>query len=385
MIRLVAPLAALWLLLAASTTAAQTGGDALPSEATHVAIIDHDTGLLLHCKSCETPMPPASMSKLMTALLVAEKLDRGDLQPDTLLPVSEKAWRHGAQSEGSHMFLELNSRVRVDDLLKGVIIVSANDACIALAEGISGSEEAFVAEMNARAKELGLTSAQFRNASGLPHPEHVISALDLARLADFMIRSQPDLYALYATPDFTYNSHKQYNRNPLLGAFAGADGVKTGHTSVSGYGLVGSAVQNGVRRTIVFNGMQSQNARAQEAQRLMRAAFQEFEAQRLYAKGDAVGEASVWLGSRKTVPLVAAADIAVGYHRSLQGKLSAEIVYQGPVQAPIKAGEQIGELVVQGPGFAPQRFPLMAGARVGRDNFFGRAMVGARTLVAGAP
>lgn len=368
-------------LIASPLAFAQSGPSG--SEATHVAIIDHATGLLLHCKECETPMPPASMSKLMTALLVAEKLKSGELKPDTLLPVSEKAWRNGAKSDGSHMFLELHSQVRVDDLLRGVIIVSANDACIALAEGIAGGEEAFVAQMNKRAKEIGLTSASFRNASGLPHPEHVISALDLARLTEFVIRTQPELYAIYATPELTYNNRTQQNRNPLLGRFEGADGVKTGHTSVSGYGLVGSAVRDGVRRIVVFNGMKSQAARAQEAERLMRAAFLEFKAERLYAKGEAVGTAQVWLGGAKTVPLVAAEDIAVGYHNTLEGRLSAEIVYNGPIAAPIKAGDRIAELVVQGPGFRQQRFPLVAGKRVGRQNLFGRAFAGARGLLAG--
>lgn len=319
----------------------------------------------------------------MTALIVAERLDKGDLKPDTRLPVSEKAWRLGAQSDGSHMFLELNSQVRVDDLLTGVVVVSANDACVTLAEGISGSEEAFVAEMNRRARELGLETAQFRNASGLPDPEHVISALDLAKLAQFIIKTQPDLYELYAKPDFTFNNRTQQNRNPLLGAFEGADGVKTGHTSASGYGLVGSAIRDGARRIVVFNGMESQAARSREAQRLMRAAFLEFDARQLYSAGERVGEAQVWLGGSPTVPLVAVEPIAVGYHSSLQGRLTAEIVYQGPVAAPIKAGDQIAELMVSGPGFAPQRFPLAAGRDLGRMNVLGRAVAGARSLMGG--
>lgn len=369
-------------LVVAGPTRAQDS-EPLPSEASHIAILDHATGVVLHCKACDTPMPPASMSKLMTALIVAERLDKGDLKPDTRLPVSEKAWRLGAQSDGSHMFLELNSQVRVDDLLTGVVVVSANDACVTLAEGISGSEEAFVAEMNRRARELGLETAQFRNASGLPDPEHVISALDLAKLAQFIIKTQPDLYELYAKPDFTFNNRTQQNRNPLLGAFEGADGVKTGHTSASGYGLVGSAIRDGARRIVVFNGMESQAARSREAQRLMRAAFLEFDARQLYSAGERVGEAQVWLGGSPTVPLVAVEPIAVGYHSSLQGRLTAEIVYQGPVAAPIKAGDQIAELMVSGPGFAPQRFPLAAGRDLGRMNVLGRAVAGARSLMGG--
>jgi D-alanyl-D-alanine carboxypeptidase (penicillin-binding protein 5/6) len=356
----------------------------LQSEASHVAILDHDTGILLFCKNCETPMPPASMSKLMTALLVREKIEQGRLKFDTLLPVSEKAWRHGAQSDGSHMFLNINSQVAVRDLLEGVIVVSANDACIALAEGVSGSEEAFVREMNQRAKALGLSSATFANVTGLPDPRHVVSAQDLAKLTSHIIKTYPDLYAIYSKPDLTFNNRTQQNRNPLLGAFPGADGVKTGHTNASGYGLVGSAVQEGRRRIVVFNGMPSQAARAQEAQRLLRAAFLEFEALQLFAKGAQVGEAQVWLGSARSVPLVARDAILLGRHKSLDAGLTAQIVYQGPVAAPIKAGDPIGELVIQGPNFPPRRYPLVAGKAVGRLNVFGRAIAGAQSLFNGA-
>lgn len=377
--------AAILIVLAPNSLRAQTVDAALPTEASHVAILDHATGLLLYCKNCDVPMPPASMSKLMTALLVEEKLKTGAIKPDTLMAVSENAWRHGAQSDGSHMFLELNSRVRVDDLLRGLIIVSANDACIALAEGIAGSEANFVELMNKRAKELGLSSASFRNATGLPDPNHLISALDLAKLADFIIRTQPELYKIYATPDFTFNNHTQQNRNPLLGKFPGADGVKTGHTNTSGYGLVGSAVENGQRRIIVFNGAKSLAARSTEALRLMEAAFSAFETRQLFKKGETVAQGDVWLGASKTVPLVAVNPIDVGFHRGLSGQLKAEVVYQGPIKAPIKAGDRLGVLVVQGPGFPPQRFPLAAGKAVGKLNVFGRAATGLKTLLSGAP
>lgn len=366
-----------------SAAFAQTAAQApspLASTASHIAIMDQDTGLVLHCKACEVPMPPASMSKLMTVLLIAERMDKGLLKPDTLLPVSERAWRLGAQSDGSHMFLELNSKVRVEDLLKGVVVVSANDACIALAEGVAGSEEAFVAEMNGRAKELGLRSAQFRNVTGLPDPGHVISALDLAKLARFIVQSQPDLYALYAIRELTYNARTQQNRNPLLGLFPGADGLKTGHTSISGYGLVGSAVENGRRRIIVFNGMESMAARRAEAQRLMRAAFSEFSAMTLYAKGAVVGEAPVFLGARRTAKLVASEDIHIGFLRAARPSMRAAIVFRGQVKAPIKAGAHIADLLVEGPGMTPQRFPLHAEKAIGRADPFTRAAQGLRKL-----
>lgn len=375
----------LLLLLLNAPQAFAQGASALQSEASHIAIVDHDTGVLLFCKNCETPMPPASMSKLMTALLVREKIANKQLSFDTMLPVSENAWRHGAQSDGSHMFLDIHSQVAVRDLLEGVIVVSANDACIALAEGISGSEAAFVREMNQRAKELGLTSAHFSNVTGLPDADHVISARDLANLTSYLVRTYPDLYAIYSKPELTFNNHTQQNRNPLLGAYPGADGVKTGHTNTSGYGLVASAVENGRRRIVVFNGMPTQAARAREAQRLMRAAFTEFEAVTLFNKGEAVGAAEVWLGGSRSVPLVAREPIVFGHHKSLDGRLSAQIVYRAPVTAPVKAGDPIGELVVQGPDFAPRRFPLVAGKAVGRMNVFGRAIAGASALLSGKP
>jgi len=347
----------------------------------HVAIIDGATGALLACEDCETPMAPASMSKLMTILVVAEALQARRITENTAYEVSENAWRHGASSDGSHMFLEIHSRVRVGDLIRGVIIVSANDACIVLAEGLFGSEEAFVAEMNKRARELGLTSARFRNTTGLPDPEHVISAGDLGRLARLIITQHPEIYRLYSQRDFTFNRRTQQNRNPLLGAFAGADGVKTGHTDESGYGLVGSATLNHERRIIVFNGARTMAERASEAERLMRSAFFDFGVVRLAEKDQQVGEAEVYLGGRARVPLVAAQPIAIGMSNNVRDGLSAAIVYQGPLRAPIRKGQEIAELVVEGPGFPRRSFPLVAGRRIGGANWFAQVWTGiARTF-----
>lgn len=366
-------------LLAAPQALAQ--GFTTPAQ--HVAIMDGATGALLYCNDCQTPMPPASMSKLMTVLLVAERLQSGQITLDTRFRVSERAWRHGAMSDGSHMFLELNSEVSVRDLLRGVIIVSANDACIVLAEGISGSEEAFVAEMNRRAEALGLRSARFRNTTGLPDPDHVISARDLARLARHLIVTFPDLYQIYSERSFTYNNRTQQNRNPLLGAFEGADGVKTGHTNDSGYGLVGSAVLNGQRRIIVFNGLNTMAERRSEGVRLMRAAFHDFSVTRLAAAGDQIAEARVRLGSRRTVPLVAQSEIVVGGPRGVQSGLSAHIVYDGPLPSPVREGDVVARLVVEGAGFETQEFPLAAGRRIGRANWFARAWEGLRLTLFG--
>lgn len=368
-------------LLAAPLANAQTS--AFTTTAQHVTILDSATGALLYCNDCETPMPPASMSKIMTVLLVAEALQAGRITLDTTYTVSEYAWRNGAMSDGSHMFLPLNSTATVRDLLRGAIVVSANDACIVLAEGMFGSEEAFVGEMNRRAQALGLRTARFRNSTGLPDPDHVISSADLARLARHLIETYPDIYRIYSEREFRYNNRTQQNRNPLLGAFTGADGVKTGHTDASGYGLVGSAVLNGQRRIIVFNGMRTMADRRSEGLRLMRAAFHDFSITQMAAAGEQVGEAQVWLGSRRAVPLVAQRDIVIGGARGVQQGLTAHIVYNGPLRPPFREGDVVARLVVEGPGFQTQEFPLTAGRNIGRANWFSRAFEGLRLTLFG--
>lgn len=372
-------------LLLAPVAQAQTGAPAaggFSTPAQHVTIMD-GSGAILFCSDCNTPMPPASMSKLMTVLVVAEALQAGRTTMDTRLPVSENAWSNGAMSDGSHMFLELNSQVTVRDLLRGAIVVSANDACIVLAEGLYGSEEAFVAEMNRRAQALGLRTARFRNSTGLPDPDHLISSADLARLARHLIATYPEIYRVYSERSFTFNNRRQENRNPLLGAFEGADGMKTGHTDDSGYGLVGSALLNGERRIIVFNGLRSMADRRSEGVRLMRAAFHDFAITRLADAGAQVGEAQVRLGSRRAVPLLAERDIVIGGPRGVQAGLTARIVYNGPLRPPLREGDVVARLVVAGPGFATQEFPLTAGRKIGRANWFSRAFEGLRLTVFG--
>jgi D-alanyl-D-alanine carboxypeptidase (penicillin-binding protein 5/6) len=355
-----------------------------PAVAQHVTIIDGASGALLRCEDCETPIPPASMAKLMTVLIVLERLRSRDVTMNTRFRVSEYAWReHGAMSTGSHMFLPLNAEVAVSDLLQGAVIVSANDACVVLAEGIAGSEEAFVALMNRRAGELGLRSARFRNVTGVDDPEQRISSVDLARLARHLITTYPEFYPVYSRRQFTFNNHTQMNRNPLLGAYPGADGVKTGHTDDSGYGLIGSAVLNGERRIIVFNGLPTMASRNAEAQRLMRAAFNDYALTRIAAAGEEVGQAQVRLGSRRTVPLVAQQEITIGGPRGVQDGLTAHIVYNGPLRAPIAEGDIVARLVVEGPNFQTQEFPLAAGRRVGRANWFSRAFEGLRLTLFG--
>lgn len=354
-----------------------------PSGAQHVTIMDGASGAILFCNECETPIAPASMSKLMTVEIVAEEIRAGRINMNTRFRVSENAWRHGAMSDGSHMFLELNSDASVGDLLRGLIIVSANDAGIVLAEGIAGSEEAFVQRMNTRAREMGLRSAHFVNVTGLPAEGHVISTADLARLARHLINGNAEIYRLYSQRTFTYNRRTQENRNPLLGASEGADGMKTGHIDESGYGLIGSAVRNGQRRIIVFNGTRSMAERRSEALRLMNAAFNDYAIRQIAAANDQVGEAEVWLGSRSTVPLLAQNNIVIGGPRSGQQGLSARIIYDGPIHPPIAEGAVIAHMVIEGPNYPAQRYPLIAGRKIDRANWFARAWEGLLLTLSG--
>lgn len=379
--RMLGALAGLILAAGAGAGFAQAA-DPITSPAKHITFLDYDSGQILYCRDCQEPMQPASMSKLMTILIVEDQLKAGKIKMSTTFPVSEKAWRYGAQSDGSHMFLELNSRVSVEDLIKGVIIVSANDACIALAEGIAGSEEAFVSMMNDRARSMGLKHSQFRNVTGLPDPEHLVSSEDLARIAATLIRDYPAVYKTYSQRELTYNGKTQQNRNPLLGRFEGADGVKTGHTAEAGYGLVGSAVFDGRRRIIVFNGLPTMAARTSEAVALMRAAVSQFAVTNLFEKDAVVAEADVWMGGKKTVPLVAPKQIMVAWRRSLEGGVKAHVEYKGPLPAPIKKGDVVAKLVVEGPDLR-QEYDLVAGRDVGRANPIERAVLGLRRLMGG--
>lgn len=350
-----------------------------PAVAQHVTIMDAASGAILACENCNEPIPPASMAKLMTVLVVLEKLRAGQITMNTRFEVSEYAWReHGAMSDGSHMFLELHSTPTVAQLLRGAVVVSANDACVVLAEGIAGSEQAFAQIMNERARALGLTSAHFTNVTGLDDPGMHISSADLARLARHIMVTYPEFYTVYGEHQYTYNNHTQPNRNPLLTSFQGADGVKTGHTDDSGYGMVGSAVRDGQRRIIVFNGLPSMAARASEAQRLMNSAFSDYDMRQLFAANATVGSAEVRLGSRRTVELVTQQPITLVAPRGVVNNLTARIVYSGPLPAPVAQGARVAELVVEGPGFQTQRFPLVAQRKIGRANWFVRFWEGLR-------
>lgn len=351
------------------------------TSASHAVILDYETGEILFDHNGGEPMPPASMSKLMTLLMAFEAVERGALSLDDELPVSEYAWRTGGSASGSStMFLEVNSRARVDDLLRGIIVQSGNDACIVIAEALSGSESAFAADMTARARELGLDSASFANSTGWPHPDQRISAIDLARLAAILIRDYPDLYAIFEEREFTYNGIRQFNRNPLLATMDSVDGLKTGHTEESGYGLVASGERDGVRRIIVYNGMDSERSRANEGERLMRAALTDFEIVELAVAGDEIGTADVFLGQQETVTLQLAEDVRLGVHVRARDDIRAEIVYDGPVAAPVAEGDVVAVLEVSAPGAETSRYDLVAAETVARKGMFGRALAGLGSL-----
>jgi D-alanyl-D-alanine carboxypeptidase (penicillin-binding protein 5/6) len=388
--------------LAAMPAAAQRGGQRQPQRAApppqpqaspattplgpidtlarHALIVDFATGATLLEKEADVPMPPASMSKLMTAYVVFELLRDGRLKLDQELPVSERAWRMG----GSKMFVEVNTTVKVEDLLRGVIVQSGNDACIVLAEAISGSEEQFAELLNERGRALGLTNSTFRNSTGWPHPQHRMSCRDLALLAARLIRDFPDYYRYYSERSFRFNNITQENRNPLLYRNIGADGLKTGHTEESGFGLTASAVQDGRRVILVVNGLPSARARAEEAERLMRWAFSEFENVRLFGATETVEEVPVHLGARATVPLIAGRDLVVTVPRQWRRSAQIAVRYVAPVKAPVLRGTELGRLEMSGQGVPSMSIPLYAGMDVPMLGFLPRILGGVRTLVLGS-
>jgi D-alanyl-D-alanine carboxypeptidase (penicillin-binding protein 5/6) len=367
--------------LLAGLTAVPAMGPAAAIETTarEAFIIDVATGRVLLDKNADASMPPASMSKIMTTYMVFERLKDGRISLDDELPVSEKAWRKG----GSKMFVEVGKTVRVEDLLRGVIVQSGNDACIVLAEGLGGTEEGFAAEMTRKAREIGLTGSSFANATGWPDPNQRMTARDLATLALRIIVDFPDFYAYYSEKEFTYAGIRQSNRNPLLYKSLGADGLKTGHTEEAGYGLTASAVQDDRRVILVLNGLGSQKARSEESARLIGWAFREFGNYTLFEAGETVEEAGVWLGAEPTVPLIAEQDLTVTLSRRARLDMKVTVVYDGPIPAPLEVGQQIAKLVVTAPGEETVEVPLVAGAAVERLGFFGRITAAVKHLIFG--
>jgi D-alanyl-D-alanine carboxypeptidase (penicillin-binding protein 5/6) len=346
--------------------------------------MDFETGEILYSKNGEEPMIPASMTKMMTAHVVFDRLERGEITLDDTFTVSENAWRKGGWATGgSTMGLKIGEQVSVEDLLRGVIVLSGNDACIVLAEGLSGSEEAFAREMTALAQSMGLTSASFKNASGLDAEGHRISAADLARLAQREISKFPAYYSYYAEPEMTWNGITQQNRNPLLGRMQGADGLKTGHLSVSGFGLTASAVRDGERRILVINGLESRADRAREAERLMRLAFTAFESRAVTNPDKRLADLDVWMGAQRTVGVRMAEPLSVIAHKRAFAQGQSEIIYQGPLEAPITAGDEVATLRVTLDGREPIEVPLLAMESVERLDFIGRAVEGLSRMMEG--
>jgi D-alanyl-D-alanine carboxypeptidase (penicillin-binding protein 5/6) len=325
-------------------------------------LVDADTGAVLLEKNADERMPPSSMSKLMTMYVVFDMLKQGRLKLDQELPVSERAWRMG----GSKMFVQIGTSVPVEALARGVIVQSGNDACIVFAEAISGSEQQFAELLNEYGRRLGLQGSNFRNATGWPDPEHRMTARDLTILARRVIADFPEFYPYYNERSFRWNDITQENRNPLLARVPGADGLKTGHTEEAGYGLTGSAKRGERRLILVVNGLPSMRARSEETERLMEWGFREFENVVLFRASDTVEEAPVYLGERRSVPLVGGRDMVLTLPRQWRRNMQVKVKYDAPVPAPIAKGQEIGRMEVSGQGVPPMSLPLIAGADVPR-------------------
>ncbi len=352
-----------------------------PTIAREAYMIDFDTGAVLMDKNGDARMPTSSMSKTMTIYMAFEALKNGKLTLDTKLPVSEKAWR----MQGSKMFVELGSAIAVEDLIRGIIIQSGNDATIVLAEGIAGSEEDFAELMNRKAKEIGMNNSNFVNASGWPDPEHYSTAKDLATLATRVIRDFPEYYPYYAEKEFTWHNIRQGNRNPLLYRNLGADGLKTGHAEEAGagYGMIGSAMRDGRRVIMVVNGLTDMQSRAQESARLIEWGLRSFDNVKLFSAGDTVDQAFVAMGQVEQVPLVTDADILITIPKAVKNDLKVSLSYKGPLVAPVKKGDQVGTLQIEVPRVGSFERPVFAGADVEKLGFFATTMTKAKLMLGG--
>jgi D-alanyl-D-alanine carboxypeptidase (penicillin-binding protein 5/6) len=348
-------------------------------------LIEASSGSVLFEKNADELRAPSSMMKLMTAEVVFHAIKQGEVKLTDEYRISENAWRRGgAPAGGSTMFAAIHSKVSVDDLLHGAIIQSGNDACIALAEGMAGNERTFATEMmTKRARELGMTQSTFANSNGLPDPGNKMTVRELAKLARHVIQTYPDFYKLFGEKEFTWNKIRQQNRNPLLNSLEGADGLKTGFTKEGGYGMVGSAVQNGLRLIVVVNGMEDPDDRASEAKKMLEWGFRNFEARTLFAPQQLVGYAKVFGGESRSVKLASPEPIKVMVHKNGTDKLIARVVYSGPVRAPIESGQQIGVVKVWRGANIAMEAPVYAAEPVGKGSTMRRAIDGASELVIG--
>ena len=343
-------------------------------------LVDVTSNTVLFDKNADQRMPPSSMSKIMTMYMVFEAIKEGRLSLDSTLPVTERAWR----MQGSKMFVELHNNIKVDDLIKGVIVQSGNDACIVLAEGLAGSEQSFAERMTKRARELGLKDTNLTNATGWPDPNHYMTARDLAVLAERLIKDFPEYYHYYSIREFKYHGINQGNRNPLLYRGMGADGMKTGHTEAGGYGLTASAERDGRRLILVVNGLPSMQSRADESARLIEWGFREFATYALFRAGETIEQVPVWLGAEETVPVTVPEDMRVTMARAERGGMKVSLVSNAPVAAPVKKGDVVGKVVITAPGFPGKEVPVVAAQDVEKLGFVGRALAAAKYLVFGA-
>ncbi len=352
---------------------------AFETRATAAWVFDATTDTVLLDKNAQMPLPPASMSKLMTLNMLFEALKDGRITMDTTFAVSTRAREMG----GSTMFLNEQDRPTARDLIHGIIINSGNDACVVVAEGLAGTEEAFAAQMTERARALGMTQSVFANSSGWPDPQHRMSMRDLGIIAVRLIEEFPEEYRIFAETEFNYADRSEanrFNRNPLLDLGIGADGLKTGHTSEAGYGLVGSAKQGERRVVFVITGLESDVARAEEAERIVNWAFRQFVQKTVAKAGQRVAEASVWLGAEDSVGLVPAADVSLLVPALVQEGMTAEVVYTGPLAAPLPAGHPVAELIVHVPELPDARIPLVTETAVERAGVLRRLTTAAEVL-----
>jgi D-alanyl-D-alanine carboxypeptidase (penicillin-binding protein 5/6) len=331
-------------------------------------IIDAETDAVLLEKHADERMAPSSMLKLMTLYIIFDMLKRGRLQLKQELPISERAWK----MQGSKMFVQIGTQVPVEALLRGVIVQSGNDATVALAEGVAGSEAQFVELMTAKARELGLKDSTFRNSTGWPDPEQRMSSRDLAKLARRLIIDFPEYYPLFNERSFTWNGITQENRNTILTRVPGGDGLKTGHTEEAGFGIVASAKRGNRRLIMVVNGLPSMKARGEEGERLLEWGFREFDNITLFKAGEVIEEVPVYLGTRPGVPLVGGRDVIVTVPRNWQETMQAKLRYKAPIPAPVLKGQELGRLEISGRGVPNLSLPLLAGADVEKRGMLGR-------------
>lgn len=357
---------------------------AFESSARHAILMDFDTGTYIYTKNHDQKMAPASMSKLMTLYIIFEKLQNGSLSLDDKFTVSENAWRKGGAASGSStMFLKIGEQVSVEELIKGIIIQSGNDACIVAAENISGSEEDFAVLMNETAEKMGLKNSSFANSTGWPHPDQKMSVEDLALLARELIYKYPEFYHLFSQKEYTHNGIKQGNRNPLLYKMDGADGLKTGHTDEAGFCLTASAVRNGRRLIEVMSGLSSNKERSEESERLMNYGFREFDNYNMLRAGTVMAQIPVWYGIKPTVDAVVATDIKQTVRRSHRQKYSMKVVYDEPLKAPVTKGDVIGKVRLTGPDGDEIDYDLIAKNDVAELGLGGKFVANLKYLLLG--